>query len=51
MLTGQVGEFWQRFGVTLIWTVACVVFHYAIGLGLAVLLNRPIGAAASTGCC
>ena len=51
VLTGEVGEFWQQFGVTLIWTVTCVVFHYGLGLGLAVLLNRPIGSAASTGCC
>ena len=42
VLTGEVGEFWQWFGITLIWTVACVVFHYGIGLGLAVLLNRPM---------
>ena len=42
VLTGEVGEFWQWLGITLIWTVACVVFHYAIGLGLAVLLNRPM---------
>ncbi|MEU8007104.1 sugar ABC transporter permease [Catellatospora sp. NPDC049111] len=42
ILTGKVGEFWQQFGVTLIWTMTCVVFHYAIGLGLAVLLNRPL---------
>src|SRR6185369_3744494 len=24
VLSGQVGEFWQWFGVTLIWTVGCV---------------------------
>jgi arabinogalactan oligomer / maltooligosaccharide transport system permease protein len=42
VLTGQVGEFRQWFGTTLLWTVACVVFHYALGLGLAVLLNRPM---------
>ena len=42
VLTGEVGEFWQWFGITLIWTVGCVVFHYGIGLGLAVLLNRPM---------
>ena len=42
VLSGEVGEFWQWFGITLIWTVACVVFHYVIGLGLAVLLNRPM---------
>ena len=51
VLTGEVGEFWQWLGITLIWTVACVVFHYLIGLGLAVLLNRPMRGAASTGCC
>jgi len=42
VLSGEVGEFWQWFGTTLIWTVGCVVFHYGIGLGLAVLLNRPL---------
>jgi arabinogalactan oligomer/maltooligosaccharide transport system permease protein len=42
VLSGEVGEFWQWLGITLIWTVACVVFHYAIGLGLATLLNRPM---------
>jgi arabinogalactan oligomer/maltooligosaccharide transport system permease protein len=42
VLGGEVGEFWQQFWVTLIWTVSCVVFHYCIGLGLAVLLNRPL---------
>ncbi len=42
VLTGEVGEFWQWFGITVIWTVSCVVFHYAIGMGLAVLLNRPL---------
>jgi arabinogalactan oligomer/maltooligosaccharide transport system permease protein len=42
VLSGRVGEFWQQFVVTLIWTGSCVVFHYGIGLGLAVLLNRPL---------
>jgi arabinogalactan oligomer/maltooligosaccharide transport system permease protein len=42
VLTGEIGEFWQQFVVTIIWTVTCVVFHYGIGLGLAVLLNRPM---------
>jgi arabinogalactan oligomer/maltooligosaccharide transport system permease protein len=42
VLSGNVGEFWQWFTVTIIWTVSCVVFHYGIGLGLAVLLNRPM---------
>lgn len=42
LLTGEVGNFWQLFRITLIWTVACVVFHYTIGLALAILLNREI---------
>jgi arabinogalactan oligomer/maltooligosaccharide transport system permease protein len=42
LLTGKVGNFWQLFRVTLIWTLACVFFHYTLGLGLAVLLNREI---------
>ena len=41
VLSGEIGEFWQWFAVTLVWTVTCVVFHYGIGLGLATLLNRP----------
>ncbi|MGH3656934.1 MAG: carbohydrate ABC transporter permease, partial [Micromonosporaceae bacterium] len=47
VLTGEVGEFWQWFVVTMIWTVACVVFHYGIGLGLATLLNRPLAGRAA----
>lgn len=42
LLTGQVGDFWDQFRITMIWTVACVFFHYTIGLALAVLLHRPI---------
>ena len=42
VLGGEVGQFWQWTGVTLIWTVSCVVFHYGIGLGLAMMLNRPL---------
>ncbi|MBV1849164.1 carbohydrate ABC transporter permease [Catellatospora tritici] len=42
VLSGKVGQFWQWFGITLLWTVGCVVFHYTIGLGLAVMLNRPM---------
>ena len=42
VLTGEVGEFWLWFTNTIVWTVACVVFHYGIGLGLAMLLNRPM---------
>ncbi len=40
VLTGEQGQFWLQFGDTLVWTVACVVFHYGLGLGLAVMLNR-----------
>jgi arabinogalactan oligomer/maltooligosaccharide transport system permease protein len=42
VLTGRIGEFWPQFTVTIIWTVSCVVFHYGLGLGLAMLLNRPL---------
>lgn len=34
--------FWQVFGQTVIWTVANIIPHIAIGLGLALLLNRNI---------
>ena len=36
----QRGDFWLQFVNTLVWTVACVAFHYGLGLGLAVMLNR-----------
>ncbi len=42
VLSGEVGEFWQWTGVTLIWTSVCVAFHYGLGLGLATMLNRPM---------
>ncbi len=42
LLSGRVGRFWPQFWVTVIWTASCVFFHYAIGLGLAILLNREI---------
>ena len=42
LVTGRVGEFWPQMWVTLIWTFACVFFHYTVGLALAVLLNREI---------
>lgn len=42
LLTGRVGDFWHQLMITLIWTVACVFFHYTIGLALAVLLHREI---------
>lgn len=40
ILTGAQGHFWLQFTNTLVWTVACVVFHYGLGMGLAVMLNR-----------
>jgi arabinogalactan oligomer/maltooligosaccharide transport system permease protein len=42
VLSGEVGEFWRWFRTTMIWTVGCVVFHYGLGLGLAMMLNRPL---------
>jgi len=40
VLTGAQGDFWLQLVNTLVWTVACVVLHYGLGLGLAVMLNR-----------
>ena len=40
VLSGEVGRFWMQFANTIVWTVACVAFHYGLGLGLAVMLNR-----------
>ena len=40
VLTGERGRFWLQFTNTIVWTVACVFFHFTIGLGLAVMLNR-----------
>src|SRR5690606_7257334 len=34
--------FLGRLGWTIVWTVACVALHVSIGLGLALLLNRPL---------
>ena len=35
-------RFWSHFVWTIVWTVTCVVLHYAIGLGLAMLLNQRL---------
>jgi arabinogalactan oligomer/maltooligosaccharide transport system permease protein len=35
-------EFLSRLAWTVTWTVVCVALHYGIGLGLAMLLNRPM---------
>ena len=40
LLTGKRGSFWLQFTNTIVWTFSCVFFHYTIGLGLAVMLNR-----------
>jgi arabinogalactan oligomer / maltooligosaccharide transport system permease protein len=40
VLSGADGNFWPRLWWTFLWTASCVFFHYTIGLGLAVLLNR-----------
>ena len=40
ILTGAQGSFWLQFTNTVVWTLACVVFHYGLGMGLAVMLNR-----------
>ena len=44
VLTGDAsyGAFWGTLVRTLIWTFSCVFFHYTIGLGLAMLLNRQV---------
>jgi arabinogalactan oligomer / maltooligosaccharide transport system permease protein len=42
ILSGEKGQFWLQFTNTLIWTSGCVFFHYTLGLGLAVLLNRRV---------
>ncbi|MFD7921849.1 carbohydrate ABC transporter permease [Streptomyces sp. NPDC059740] len=36
------GVFWERLGWTVLWTVACVTLTFALGLALALLLNRPL---------
>ncbi|MFE7114892.1 carbohydrate ABC transporter permease [Streptomyces sp. NPDC057654] len=42
VLSGQEGHFYGRLTWTVVWTGSCVFFHYTIGLGLALLLNRPM---------
>lgn len=36
------GGFWSTLVRTLVWTFSCVVLHYGVGLGLALLLNREV---------
>ncbi|MEV4434500.1 sugar ABC transporter permease [Streptomyces sp. NPDC049555] len=42
VLSGQEGHFYSRLTWTVVWTASCVLLHYAIGLGLALLLNRKV---------
>ena len=42
ILSGKEGMFYPRLLWTLVWTASCVFFHYTIGLGLAMLLNRNL---------
>lgn len=42
IISGQDGDFYPRLEWTVIWTVSCVAITYAIGLGMALLLNRPV---------
>jgi len=42
VLSGERAQFWPQFRITVIWTLACVFFHYTLGLGLAVMLNRKL---------
>jgi len=41
-LFGAGTRFWAVLGRTVVWTVSCTFFHYVLGLGLALLLNRPL---------
>jgi len=42
ILSGADGKFYPRLVWTVAWTACCVVLHVGIGLGLAMLLNRPM---------
>ncbi|WP_394828261.1 carbohydrate ABC transporter permease [Pendulispora albinea] len=42
VLFGPSSKFWSVLARTGIWTFACTFLHYTLGLGLAVLLNRPL---------
>src|SRR5438128_1438661 len=42
VFSGADGDFYPRLVWTLIWTVSCVLLHYCVGLGMAMLLNRPV---------
>lgn len=40
ILSGQEGHFYQVLLWTIVWTTVCVVLHYGLGLGLALLLHQ-----------
>ena len=40
VLSGAEGHFYGVLGWTVVWTIACVAFHYTLGLGLALMLNQ-----------
>jgi arabinogalactan oligomer/maltooligosaccharide transport system permease protein len=42
IISGQDGDFYPRLEWTVVWTVSCVAVTYALGLGMAMLLNRPV---------
>jgi arabinogalactan oligomer/maltooligosaccharide transport system permease protein len=42
VLSGADGDFYPRLEWTIVWTVSCVGITYAIGLAMAMLLNRPV---------
>ncbi|QEV22218.1 MULTISPECIES: carbohydrate ABC transporter permease [Streptomyces] len=44
ILSGADGDFYPRLTWTIVWTVSCVALHIAIGMGLALLLNRKMRA-------
>ncbi|MEV5976081.1 sugar ABC transporter permease [Streptomyces sp. NPDC052114] len=44
VLSGADGDFYPRLIWTVVWTVSCVALHIAIGMGLALLLNRRMRA-------
>ncbi|GAA1993000.1 carbohydrate ABC transporter permease [Kitasatospora viridis] len=39
---GSYDRFWSHFVWTVVWTVTCVVLHFSLGLGLALLLNQKM---------
>ena len=42
LLTGADGDFWRVLLQTVVWTAVNVSLHFALGLGLALLLNRRL---------